>query len=384
MFYGFVITESGNALLASMVAGQTMTITKAVVGEGTADNPDAARKLTDLITPGPTATSTRPTVDGNSVNMIVEYRSDLNGGLKEGFWIGEFGIFGKVGDGEEAMIGYGSLGDAKQYVSAYVEGTAPDVRRYPVSITVTTGVQVNVDYPAEAWMTAEDVDDKVNKHNSSEESHQDIRASLSNKLSRNGEVVPLGTNILTLAPGRYNVDGVTEDTRAQMNLPVLAWHYEIVVLAAENNIGLINNYKVVIVYPFGYIPEYIESYTNEMRYDGTWTGWAKNTTATPPQEYPLPLAEGFTPITPCTYRKNQFSEVFVGGSTGGTITDGAVIATLPEGFRPKQTVERPATFAVSGSQVAGSVTIMPDGNVSVHGQSAASGVVFSANFVVDE
>lgn len=159
MFYGFVITESGNALLASMVAGQTLTITKAVVGEGTADNPDTARKLTNLITPGPTATSTKPTVDGNSVNMIVEYRSDLNGGLQEGFWIGEFGIFGKVEDGEETMIGYGSLGDARQYVSAYVEGTAPDVRRYPVSITVTTGTQVDVAYPAEAWMTADDVAD---------------------------------------------------------------------------------------------------------------------------------------------------------------------------------------------------------------------------------
>ena len=382
MFYGFVITESGNALLASMVAGQTLTITKAVVGEGTADNPDTARKLTNLITPGPTATSTKPTVDGNSVNMIVEYRSDLNGGLQEGFWIGEFGIFGKVEDGEETMIGYGSLGDARQYVSAYVEGTAPDVRRYPVSITVTTGTKVEVSYPAEAWMTAEDVDDKVNKHNSSEESHKDIRAALSNKVSRNGELVPLGTNILTLRPGRYNVDGVTEDTWGQMNLPVLAWHYEIVVLAAEDHTGLINNYKVITVYPFGYIPEFIESYTNEMRYDGTWTGWAKNTTETPPQEYPLPLTEGFTPITPCNYRKNQFSEVFVGGSAGGLIEDGAVIATLPEGFRPKQTVERPATFAVSGSQATGSVTIMPDGNISVHGQTSATGVVFSMDFVV--
>ena len=163
MFYGFVITEAGNSLLASMVAGQTLTITKAVVGEGTADNAEAARKLTNLITPGPEATSTEPTVDGNNVNMIVEYRSDLNGGLQEGFWIGEFGIFGKVGNGAETMIGYGSLGDAKQYVSAYVAGAAPDVRRYPVSITVTTGIQVDVAYPAEAWMTAEDVADLFNQ-----------------------------------------------------------------------------------------------------------------------------------------------------------------------------------------------------------------------------
>ena len=61
------------------------------------------------------------------------------------------------------MIGYGSLGDAKQYVSAYVAGAAPDVRRYPVSITVTTGIQVDVAYPAEAWMTAEDVAEYFNQ-----------------------------------------------------------------------------------------------------------------------------------------------------------------------------------------------------------------------------
>ena len=383
MFYGFVTTETGNRLLASMVAGETLTITRVVMDKGTAESPEAARKLVAPIDPGPEGTSNIPTAEGNTANLIVEYRSDLNGGLEEGFWIGGFGIYGSAG-GAEAMIGYGSLGDAKQYVSAYVPDTAPDVRRYPVSITVTSGAQVVIGYPAEAWMTAEDVDDKVSKHNSSGESHKDIRTALSNKLSRNGKLVPLGTNILTLSPGRYSIDGVTEDTWDQMNLPVLVWHYEIVVLGTNDEVGLINNYKVITVYPLGYSQGYIESFTNEMQYDGTWTGWVKNTTATPPQEYPLPLTEGFTPITPCTYRKNQFSEVFVGGSTGGTITDGTVIATLPEGFRPKQIVERPATFAVSGAQAAGSVTIMPDGNVSVHGQSADSGVVFSANFVVDE
>lgn len=157
MFYGFVITEGGNALLASMVAGQTLIFTRVVMDKGTAESIEAARAMTAPIDPGPEATSSVPTVDGNAANMIVEYRSDMGGGLQEGFWIGGFAIYGKVETGEETMIGYGSLGDTKQYVSAYVAGTAPDVRRYPISITVTTGVQVAVNYPAEAWMTAEDV-----------------------------------------------------------------------------------------------------------------------------------------------------------------------------------------------------------------------------------
>ena len=157
MFYGFVITEAGNNLLAEMVAGDKLTITKVVMDKGTAESAEAARKLTAPIDPGPNGTSTEPTVEGAAVNMLVEYRSDLNGGLQDGFWIGGFAVFGKVENGAETMIYYGSLGEQKQYVSAYVEGTAPDVRRYPVSITVTAGVEVEVSYPAEAWMTAEEV-----------------------------------------------------------------------------------------------------------------------------------------------------------------------------------------------------------------------------------
>ena len=187
MFYGFVITEAGNNLLAKMVAGDKLTITKVVIDKGTAESAEAARKLTAPIDPGPNGTSTVPTVEGAAVNMLVEYRSDLNGGLQEGFWIGGFAVFGKVENGAETMIYYGSLGEQKQYVSAYVEGTAPDVRRYPVSITVTAGVEVEVSYPAEAWMTAEDVaeyfngtlkpdleaglDDLIDKHNKDPNAH---------------------------------------------------------------------------------------------------------------------------------------------------------------------------------------------------------------------
>lgn len=163
MFYGFVITEAGNNLLAKMVAGEKLTITKVVMDKGTATDAEAARKLTAPIDPGPKGTSTVPTVEGNAVNLVVEYRSDLDGGLQAGFWIGGFAIYGKTDAAAETMIAYGSLGDAKQYVSAYVEGTATDVRRYPVSITVTAGVEVEVSYPAEAWMTAEDVAELFNQ-----------------------------------------------------------------------------------------------------------------------------------------------------------------------------------------------------------------------------
>lgn len=158
MFYGFVITEAGNRLLAKMVAGQTLELSGVVMEKGTAESADAARKLTAPIDPGPAGTSTVPTVKDSTASMTVEYRSDLNGGLAVGFWIGGFAIYAKDPDTrEKVMVYYGSLGDAKQYVSAYTQGMAPDVRRYQVSITVTAGIEVALGYPAEAWMTAQDV-----------------------------------------------------------------------------------------------------------------------------------------------------------------------------------------------------------------------------------
>lgn len=217
MFYGFVITEAGNRLLAKMVAGETLKMTRVVMDKGTAESAEAARKLTAPINPGPDGTSTVPVLDGNTVNMIVEYRSDLGDGLKEGFWIGGFAMYAEdPATGDDVMIYYGSLGDAKQYVSAYVEGTAPDVRRYPVSITVTAGVEVTLVYPAEAWMTAEDVDalfegtlqpqlaaqlaGLIENHNNNQEAHPALRTKITEaitKLAHTIDTTPTQAGTLT-------------------------------------------------------------------------------------------------------------------------------------------------------------------------------------------
>lgn len=208
MFYGFVITEAGNNLLAKMVAGEKLTITKVVMDKGTATDAEAARKLTAPIDPGPKGTSTVPTVEGNAVNLVVEYRSDLDGGLQAGFWIGGFAIYGKTDAAAETMIAYGSLGDAKQYVSAYVEGTAPDVRRYPVSITVTAGIQVDVAYPAEAWMTAEDVADYFNGT-----LKPDLEASLTNLINNHNQDPNAHNGALKGKQDAIKVEGLLKGTK---------------------------------------------------------------------------------------------------------------------------------------------------------------------------
>lgn len=113
----------------------------------------------------------------------------------------------------------------------------------------------------------------------------------------------------------------------------------------------------------------------------SWTGWMRLATATPPQEYDLPLADGITEVHPCIYRKNQFGLVFVGGAASGDITDGVVIATLPVGFCPTKNVERPATFvASSGTRTAGSVVVMTDGRILAYSAGEVTNVIFAADF----
>ena len=195
MFYGFVITEAGNQMLAKMVAGDTLELSGVFMDLGTVEDKETARQLTAPLEPGPAGTSTVPTVKGNQVGMIVQFRSDLDGGLKADKWIGGFGVYAKDPDtGDPVMIYYASLGNQKQPIAAYVEGTAPDVRNFPISIRVTSGVDATLTYPAGAWMTAEDVLEYFNDtikpqleaslagliaaHNTSETAHPDIRAAL--------------------------------------------------------------------------------------------------------------------------------------------------------------------------------------------------------------
>ena len=138
-YYGFVVTDSGRELIAKLVAGQQLPISKIMVGSGIVPDDVKPASMTALVEPVAAGTSTAPVYDGASVRMIVEYRSDLNGGLDHGFWLREFGVFAFDPDKGEVLIYYGTLGDYPQYVSA-ASDTGVDVRRFPVCIVIGEGL----------------------------------------------------------------------------------------------------------------------------------------------------------------------------------------------------------------------------------------------------
>lgn len=107
-------------------------------------------------------------------------------------------------------------------------------------------------------------------------------------------------------------------------------------------------------------------------------------TATPPQEYNLPLADGITALQPCTYYKNQFGEVTVGGSVAGTISQDIIIGTLPVGYRPSKVIERPATIGTGPTRYPGTIFINPYGVITITTPAAEMAAVFEASFIAED
>lgn len=201
--YGFVIPIPGWNLLAKMVAGETLVISRIMVGQGKLTDDINPAALTDLIQPVAAATSTIPVTQNNIASFIVEYRSDLNGGLDTGFWLNEYGVFAIDPDEGEILLYYGTLGDFPQFVSPYAGGSL-DILRYPVSIILTDDINVQINYPAIAFMTAEEIDlyfrtvlmpvamagaqDLIDQHNVDPHAHPDIRVMLNELLGRIGRL----------------------------------------------------------------------------------------------------------------------------------------------------------------------------------------------------
>lgn len=152
-YYGGTITVLGRDLISSLVAGETIEFTKVIVGKGAMPEGVEPIDMTELVDPVAEGASTIPVLENGVVTMTVEYRNDMNGGLTEGFWLREFGVFAKTENTEEVLLYYATLGDSPQPVNAYQDNRI-DIRRYPITISLALDANVTVAYNPGAFVTA--------------------------------------------------------------------------------------------------------------------------------------------------------------------------------------------------------------------------------------
>lgn len=205
---GFTITKQGWKLLAKLLAGDKLEISKIMVGSGKVPEGVNPGEITELVRPVALATSTVPQVADKQVSFIVEYRSDLNGGLAEGFWLNEFGVYANDPDEGEVLLYYATMGDYPQYVAAY-NGQAVDVRRYPVVIALSECYNVELKPPAGAWVTFEELAETLKRRGYHSNPNLLINGDFRKPVNRNGKAEYTGAG--------YTIDGwALLDTNASL------------------------------------------------------------------------------------------------------------------------------------------------------------------------
>lgn len=130
-----------------------------------------------------------------------------------------------------------------------------------------------------------------------------------------------------------------------------------------------------------YLIDFAANFTNKrvgyrLLYNGEWFEIA---TATPPQEFDLPLASGFSNGGGgnSLYWKDQFNQVhfLVSVTNQNSLSSGDVIATLPAGFRPSKTAIFVLGSLVSAVRKTGSLNVKSDGSIVYFGDPLSSGAV---------
>lgn len=96
---------------------------------------------------------------------------------------------------------------------------------------------------------------------------------------------------------------------------------------------------------------------------------------TPPQEYDLPLASGWSNygVAVSRYSKDQFGQVsvIIDITNAGAIASGSTVATLPAGFRPANPFDAPAIISNDPKGV-GKCYFRPNGEIAIAGIGTAS------------
>ena len=88
-YYGGTVTVKGRDLITRLIAGETITLTRVMVGSGKMPEGVEPIDMEALVNPIAEATTTVPIVENNVLSMIVEYRNDRTGSERR-FWLNEF------------------------------------------------------------------------------------------------------------------------------------------------------------------------------------------------------------------------------------------------------------------------------------------------------
>lgn len=137
-FDGVRITDAGQALLAGVLAGQTLTFTRFVVGDGTMPGSQRPETMTAVVSPRLEASITSVQADQSGQTATVSARFD-NTKVSSPIRWSEIGLYAKGPTGGEVLYSYGYDSDP-----ATISPAGPSALEYVISIVTAIGNDVQV------------------------------------------------------------------------------------------------------------------------------------------------------------------------------------------------------------------------------------------------
>ncbi len=167
-FEGYHSTLLGRELIAKLLAGEKLEITRVACGSGVCQSEDDVDNLTDLLEPRMDGTSDSPSYEGETMCMTVQFFSTSNQG--DCFYLSEFGIYALDPDLGEILMYYFSQGENPQYFSN-VNTKCQCILSFPISVAIGEDLEgVNLGYPPTTFVSQEALDN----HNTSPTAHADL------------------------------------------------------------------------------------------------------------------------------------------------------------------------------------------------------------------
>ena len=159
--YGFKPTTHGEALIAAcMDLGAPLKITRAAVGSGLAGGSLAnTHALIHYIADADIADRRH---EGNQLFLSVQYRNDAHPEIED-FVLSEFIVYAQDPEtGQDTDLLYATLGDSRQPVPAFRNGFPASVWTFPLVLTVSGDLQVNVT-ASPGLVTSLDLQDAIDR-----------------------------------------------------------------------------------------------------------------------------------------------------------------------------------------------------------------------------
>jgi len=159
----FWITNKGREMITGLAVGESLEIDSIWVGSGNIlQHPEInPLEMTDLISRIATGMRTEPVRIGSEVHFTVQYSNAKHKDIPA-FPLNEFGGFAG-----STLVFYGSLGDFPHPVNEY-DPTADAIQdppvSFPISIVLSEGIGITFNFPAEVFVTHEELENRVWRH----------------------------------------------------------------------------------------------------------------------------------------------------------------------------------------------------------------------------